>query len=55
LREIAAVAIGADTPLEVAQQVQKRAGLTVKTTNAKGEVVDRPRVTSTSFGTRPRR
>src|SRR5262249_20311966 len=34
-----------DTPLEVVQQVQKRAGLTVEATNRKGKKVMRPKVT----------
>jgi integrase len=38
-------AIGVDTPLEVVQRVQKRAGLSVETTNAKGELVTRALVT----------
>lgn len=37
--------IGTDTPLEVAQQVQRRAGLLVEATNKRGEPVLRPRVT----------
>lgn len=37
--------ISEDTPLEVAQQVQARAGLTVTKANSKGKLVVRPRVT----------
>jgi integrase len=37
--------MGSDTPLEVMQQVQRRAGLTVEATGAKGKRVTRPKVT----------
>jgi integrase len=37
--------MGSDTPLEVVQQVQRRAGLTVETTDANGKTVTRTRVT----------
>jgi integrase len=37
--------IGADTPLEVMQQVQRRAGLTVEGTDSKGRRITRVKVT----------